>query len=77
MSSHKTIPEVLDKHVVFDEFVEEITPETKEFIDIATDTEVIDSIKEAGYLSYLITLFTLIKKYPVKASQLLSIIKVS
>ena len=46
---------------------EEITEEAKTFIDIASDSIVIDEISKAGYLHYFIDFFKLVKerKYPL------------
>ena len=68
VSPTKTPARVLDENVLFDEFEEEISQEAKTYIDIATDKTVIDSLSKAGYLSYLISFFHLVKqnKYPLR-----------
>ena len=68
MSPTITPARELGENVLFDEFEEEISQEAKTYIDIATDKTVIDSLSKAGYLSYLISFFHLVKqnKYPLR-----------
>ena len=59
VSSSKLISEGDDENVIFDEMVEEIIKEEKSFIDIASDSHVLDEILKAGYLHYFIEFFSL------------------
>ena len=68
VSLTKLITEVDDTNVIFDEMEEEITKEAKCFIDIASDSQVIEEISKAGYLHDFIEFFyQLVKqiKYPL------------
>ena len=62
---------MIDKHVVFDEFEETITEESKEYIDIATDKVVIEKLSESGLLHNFILFFQLVKsgKYSLSNMQ--------
>ena len=53
---------IINENVVFDEFEETITEETKEYIDIATNEIVIEKLSEAGLLYYLTLFFRLVEK---------------
>ena len=51
-SPNNKVETVINENVVFDEFEETITEESKEYIDIATDKIVIEKLSEAGLLYY-------------------------
>ena len=59
VSPSKLITEVEDTNIIFDEMEEEITKEAKCFIDIASDSQVIEEISKAVYLHYYIEIFRL------------------
>ena len=53
-SPNNKVETVINENVVFDEFEETITEESKEYIDIATDKIVIEKLSEAGLLYYFL-----------------------
>ena len=58
---------VIEEHVLFDELNEQLTPEMKEYMEIATDIEVVTILASSGLLFYLTRFFSLVKqrKYPL------------
>ena len=53
---------IINENVVFDEFEETITEETKEYIDIATKKIVIEKLSESGLLYYFTLFLRLVEK---------------
>ena len=53
--------------MLFDEMNEQLTPEMKEYMEIATDMEVVTILASSGLLFYLTRFFSLVKqrKYPL------------
>ena len=47
-SPFKLVGEEAGENILFDEFEEEITEEAQSFIDITTDSQVIEEITKAG-----------------------------
>ena len=60
-SPNNKVETVINENVVFDEFEETITEESKEYIDIATDKIVIEKLSEAWLLYYFSLFFQLVK----------------
>lgn len=58
---------IINEHIIFDEFVEPISEESKEYIDIATGKEVIEKLSKYGLLFYFTLFFKLVSKdrYPL------------
>ena len=67
VSPLKLIDEGENESIFYDEMEEEITEEAKAFIDIASDSDVLEEISKAGYLNYFTEFFQLVKqkKYPL------------